>query len=156
MKTYLLLTLTAALMLAGCSKKQQALEEMQQPMSPEDLSRIKTQTTETVAQAQAPAPLAAPEATIVSTSGERLEPLPPSGPFKPTAKEIQLCLKNAGFYAGNVDGKMGPMSKKAVEDFQKANGLEQDGKVGPKTWTALSKYLNPVPASVVTTATVKQ
>jgi len=147
MKTYLIVTLAAVALFAGCQKKQQALEEMQQPMSPEDLTRLKTQTTETVnATAQAPAP----EAQIVSSAGEKMEPLPPSGPFKPTAKEVQLALKNAGFYSGTVDGKFGPMSKKAVEDFQKANGLNADGKVGPKTWAALSKHLTPVPAAATT------
>lgn len=155
MKTYLLLTVAAATMLYGCSKKQQALEDMQQPMSPEDLTRITTQTAanETAA---AISVVPAPEATIVSSSGEKLEPLPPSGPFKPTAKEIQLCLKNAGFYTGNVDGKLGPMSKKAVEEFQKANGLEADGKVGPKTWVLLGKYLDPVPSSVAASAPVSE
>ena len=43
---------------------------------------------------------------------------------------------------GSVDGKLGPKSKKAIEEFQKANGLKADGKVGPKTWEALSKHLN--------------
>jgi peptidoglycan hydrolase-like protein with peptidoglycan-binding domain len=33
------------------------------------------------------------------------------------------------------------MTRKAIEEFQKANGLEVDGKVGPKTWRVLSKYL---------------
>jgi len=42
------------------------------------------------------------------------------------------------------------MTKKAVEDFQKANNLPADGRIGPKTWTALSKYLNPEPKPVST------
>jgi peptidoglycan hydrolase-like protein with peptidoglycan-binding domain len=56
-------------------------------------------------------------------------------------KEIQAALKNAGFYTGAIDGKLGPRTKKAILDFQNANGLKADGKVGPKTWTALEKYL---------------
>ncbi len=56
-------------------------------------------------------------------------------------KEIQAALKSAGFYTGEVDGKMGPRTKKAIEEFQKANGLKADGKVGPKTWAELEKYL---------------
>ena len=56
-------------------------------------------------------------------------------------KDIQTALKNAGFYNGNVDGKIGSKTKKAIEEFQKAKGLKADGKVGPKTWTELSKYL---------------
>ena len=57
-------------------------------------------------------------------------------------------MKNAGLYAGLVDGKIGPMTKKAIEEFQKANNLKADGKVGLKTWAALSSYLTkPVEAT---------
>ncbi|MBM3250308.1 MAG: peptidoglycan-binding protein [Candidatus Omnitrophica bacterium] len=60
---------------------------------------------------------------------------------QPTTLDIQTALKNAGFDPGSIDGKMGPKTKKAVQEFQSANGLDADGKVGPKTWAALSKYL---------------
>ncbi len=56
-------------------------------------------------------------------------------------KDIQLALKNAGFDPGPVDGVMGRKTKRAVREFQGANGLKVDGKVGPKTWAALQKYL---------------
>ncbi|MFA6320530.1 MAG: peptidoglycan-binding domain-containing protein [Candidatus Omnitrophota bacterium] len=55
-------------------------------------------------------------------------------------KQIQACLKNAGFYKGNIDGVKGRNTKKAIKEFQKANGLKADGVVGPKTWEALSRY----------------
>ncbi len=61
---------------------------------------------------------------------------------KPTTKQIQQALKNAGFYAGKVDGNAGPKTKKAIEAFQSQNGLKADGKVGPKTWKLLSTHLN--------------
>jgi len=56
-------------------------------------------------------------------------------------RDVQKALKAAGFYTGTIDGKIGPRTKKAVIDFQKANGLKADGKVGPKTLAALDKYL---------------
>jgi outer membrane murein-binding lipoprotein Lpp len=56
-------------------------------------------------------------------------------------KEVQACLKNAGFYKGKIDGMKGRGTKKAIKEFQKANGLRADGKVGAKTWEALSKYI---------------
>ena len=56
-------------------------------------------------------------------------------------QKIQTALKNAGLYSGNIDGKIGPASRKAIEEFQKANGLKADGKVGPKTWVILETYL---------------
>lgn len=62
------------------------------------------------------------------------------GKSKEHMKEIQVCLKNAGFYKGDIDGMKGKGTKKAIKEFQKANGLKADGKVGPKTWELLSKY----------------
>ncbi len=56
-------------------------------------------------------------------------------------RDIQTALKAAGFYTGVIDGKIDPRTKKAIIDFQKENGLKADGKVGPKTWAALDKYL---------------
>ena len=61
--------------------------------------------------------------------------------FKPTAKEIQTALKNAGYDPGSVDGKIGPRTRQAIKDFQKSKGLVPDGVVGPKTWASLSKHL---------------
>lgn len=116
---FIFLVLPFCIAIAGCSKKEAVSPEEQQPVSMEELSAVST------------APATAP-----------LEPLPPSGPYKPTALEIQTALTNAGFYTGIIDGKIGPMTKKATDEFQKANGLEADGKVGPKTWAVLSKYLN--------------
>lgn len=61
--------------------------------------------------------------------------------FRPTTKEIQTALKNAGFDPGSFDGKIGPRTRQAIKDFQKSKGLVPDGVVGPKTWANLSKYL---------------
>jgi len=60
----------------------------------------------------------------------------------PTTEQIQTALKNAGYYTGSIDGKLGPRSKKAIEAFQKDNGLKADGKVGRKTWAKLQTHLN--------------
>ena len=60
---------------------------------------------------------------------------------KMSAKEIQKALKNAGFYKGSIDGKIGKMTKRAVKDFQRSNGLTADGVVGKKTSAALRQYL---------------
>jgi len=56
-------------------------------------------------------------------------------------KQIQTALKNAGYYQGVVDGKMGKKTRKAVRAFQKANNLPADGKVGKNTWIVLKDYL---------------
>ena len=57
-------------------------------------------------------------------------------------KQIQTALKNAGYYQGAIDGKMGKNTRQAIKDFQKANNLPADGKVGKKTWLALKGYLD--------------
>ena len=60
---------------------------------------------------------------------------------KLTHKQIQLALKSAGFYDGAVDGKLGAQTKAAIKQFQKANGLKVDGKVGKETRSILSMYV---------------
>ncbi len=127
----------------GCGKKEASIEESQESMSMEALSLPAT---------NVPTAPAVQVTQTAPVSQAQLGPLPPAGPYKPAKQEIQTALKNAGFYSGEIDGKIGPMSKKAIEDFQKANNLKADGKVGPATWDALSKYLNPEPAPAVPAA----
>ncbi|MBU1113038.1 MAG: peptidoglycan-binding protein [Candidatus Omnitrophica bacterium] len=59
-----------------------------------------------------------------------------------TSKNIQRALKNAGFYSGTVDGKIGKNTRKAIKNFQKENGLKADGMVGKRTWEKLAAYLD--------------
>ena len=55
--------------------------------------------------------------------------------------DIQTALKNAGFYNGTVDGKVGSQTKRAIVSFQKSHNLKADGVIGKKTWEELSAYL---------------
>lgn len=64
----------------------------------------------------------------------------PKNPFE-RSKTIQSALKQAGYYGGNIDGKVGPLTQKAILDFQRANGLKDDGQVGRRTWGVLGTYL---------------
>lgn len=43
------------------------------------------------------------------------------------SEELQQRLKGAGFYDGEVDGKIGPASRTAILSFQARYGLQQDG-----------------------------
>jgi len=58
-------------------------------------------------------------------------------------KKVQRALEQAGFDPGPIDGELGSRTDQALRAFQKAQGLEPDGVVGVKTWTALSEYLEP-------------
>jgi len=48
-------------------------------------------------------------------------------------KQIQQALKALGIYKGEVDGIFGELSRKALREFQRMNGLYVDGIAGPKT-----------------------
>ncbi|MBU1124432.1 MAG: peptidoglycan-binding protein [Candidatus Omnitrophica bacterium] len=58
-----------------------------------------------------------------------------------TPWKIQSALKDAGFYEGPIDGKIGNETKKAIKKFQKANGLLVDGIPGEDTRRKLKKYV---------------
>ncbi|MFH1199222.1 MAG: peptidoglycan-binding domain-containing protein [Candidatus Omnitrophota bacterium] len=60
---------------------------------------------------------------------------------RPTIKEIQIALSNAGYDPGSTDGKMGKQTKNAIKAFQAANNLPADGHVGTKTWELLKDNL---------------
>ena len=54
-----------------------------------------------------------------------------------TIKERQHLLAYLGYYAGNVDGKWGTISRTATKAFQKDFGLDADGICGTETEKAL-------------------
>ena len=49
----------------------------------------------------------------------------------------QKYLQLQGYYTGAIDGIFGPLTEKAVKDWQTAHGLKADGIIGSKTWAAL-------------------
>lgn len=49
---------------------------------------------------------------------------------------MQYMLQSRGFPV-DKDGSFGPKTLEAVKEFQDAKGLEDDGIVGPQTWTSL-------------------
>ena len=49
---------------------------------------------------------------------------------------LQSRLTEMGFDCGRVDGIFGPVTERAVKEFQKSVGAEVDGKCGPVTFTA--------------------
>ena len=55
---------------------------------------------------------------------------------------LQKKLKQWGYYDGAVDGVFGSGTEKAVQYFQRKNGLVADGIVGTKTAAALGMTLS--------------
>ncbi|MFF0106042.1 C40 family peptidase [Streptomyces hirsutus] len=59
-----------------------------------------------------------------------------SGSQGDAVRALQTQLVAHG-YKLTVDGQFGPVTKKAVTDFQSSKKLAVDGSVGPRTWAAL-------------------
>ena len=125
----------------GCKSKVEKTAETPQETMPEVMPAIMQEAVTTPEPAQTVAtetipPTAAPQ---VSQITQAIKPMALEREAR--NRDIQKALKAAGFYVGAIDGKIGPRTKRAVEEFQKAKGLKVDGKVGPKTWAELEKYL---------------
>ena len=131
-KKVLLLGLAAAFVISlnGCASSRNKDLEIQ---------GLKNQVTALESQV----PAKTEEVVIEPVSVVDMESLDKTGETKerPSARQIQAALKNAGYYEGVIDGKIGRQSRQAIRDFQKANNLSVDGKVGKKTWAALKEYL---------------
>ena len=130
------LFVTAAVLLGGCaggpSSKDLARLQSQVGLLDErvtQLERAGGANDESLSAAPSSQPPAAPELAPAS---------PPS--MKPSTREIQQALKNAGFYQDPIDGKMGPSTRNAVQEFQRVHGLVDDGVVGKKTWAKLRAF----------------
>ncbi len=111
-----------------------------EPIQPqEELAAINANTPTAKSTASAPAENAASPAALASKSSSASGTAPADESAR--VKEVQLALKAAGFDPGSTDGKLGARTKTAIRDFQLAQGLNGDGKVGPKTWSKLEPYL---------------
>ena len=144
-KRYLMIALVALVLLPlaifGCKGK---VEKAQAPETSAAMPEAAAPAGDTLA-TQEPAQTVATE-TIPPSAAPQVAQTPVQQPVVSQTsdtrnKDIQKALKNAGFYTGSVDGKLGPKTKKAIEEFQSSKGLKADGKVGPKTWAELEKYL---------------
>ena len=131
-----------SLIFMGCSKKKEELPmaEMQTQTAASTQLNAESLTAQALSKVEA-----VPQAAALSTKQAEQIAGPAIGAVvqvtKPTPEQTQTALKNAGYYTGAIDGKLGPRSKKAIEKFQKDNGLVVDGKVGAKTWNKLQAHL---------------
>ena len=140
----LFFTLAGVLVIAsGCASKKKTSKqisalEAQVGVLTDEVSRLDQSLQEVRGGVQAQGESASP-ARISGSSGSIYRT--PSG-FELPSNNIQAALKNAGYYQGNVDGKIGSASKDALKAFQKDNGLEADGVCGRRTWDKLKPYLS--------------
>jgi peptidoglycan hydrolase-like protein with peptidoglycan-binding domain len=53
---------------------------------------------------------------------------------------VQIALYRHGYYKGPIDGISGPMTKRAIRDFQRTKGLKPDGVPGKSTRAAFGRF----------------
>jgi|SRR5215207_4164772 len=58
-----------------------------------------------------------------------------------TPREIQAALRNAGYYKGEIDGDLGPATKKAISRFRRSQRLGSGSNPGPVTQGRLRRFL---------------
>jgi peptidoglycan hydrolase-like protein with peptidoglycan-binding domain len=63
----------------------------------------------------------------------------------PAVEAMQRALNGARYVAGPADGVYGTKTRYGVVAFQKANGFEPDGVVGPEEWVRIMRELRPSP-----------
>ena len=64
---------------------------------------------------------------------------------KADALALQVALDRAGFSPGVIDGAMGQQTRKAIQGFQEANGLEVTGKLDAARVSASSLPVTSTP-----------
>ena len=52
-------------------------------------------------------------------------------------RQVQMALKEKGFYLGKIDGVMGPATRRALIAFQRQQGLEPTGRIDQPSIAAL-------------------
>lgn len=71
------------------------------------------------------------------TDNEAAQVLSRYGSRSEEVRQIQLRLRDAGFYKGSIDGIFGSQTLAAVKSYQADRGLTVDGIVGPQTLAKL-------------------
>lgn len=61
--------------------------------------------------------------------------------LRPEIEKLQKFLKKAGLYMGEIDGKIGRLSRQAIMSFQAAVGIKVDGFFGKKSLEKAKNYM---------------
>jgi peptidoglycan hydrolase-like protein with peptidoglycan-binding domain len=82
------------------------------------------------------------DAENMPAASEASQTLPSIGGdlWKDDIRWAQLELRNKGFYHGSLDGVVGPETKRAIDQFQRNNGLSRTAVLDAQTFDALTGY----------------
>jgi len=75
--------------------------------------------------------------TLLAAPAAVPTPPPPDRLRQASVRTLQARLGSLGFYSGPVDGVWGAGTETAIQNFQRARGLQSDGLLGSGTVTAL-------------------
>ena len=98
---------------------------------------------ETDTQLAAADPVAQPPAPVAATPAPTPAYVRPTLRLNSTAEEVtelQGWLISLGYLSGTPSGSYDKATEKAVQSFQKDEGLTADGIAGPKTWARLDAF----------------
>lgn len=56
--------------------------------------------------------------------------------------QVQISLLAAGYYDGEIDGIIGPMTRDAIERYQRDNGMAVTGTITPEVLDAFRLTLD--------------
>jgi peptidoglycan hydrolase-like protein with peptidoglycan-binding domain len=83
-------------------------------------------------------------ATLAVTAAALAASPAASASLSPQAAGLQTALRAHGLYAAEIDGVVGPVTKRGVRLFQRRRGLLVDGIPGPQTRRALGRLGRPL------------
>ncbi|MBQ8093964.1 MAG: peptidoglycan-binding protein [Clostridia bacterium] len=89
--------------------------------------------------------------TVTASSSDNMLKL---GSKSDEVRTLQTNLKTLGYYSGSITGNYGNLTKEAVYNFQRANGLSADGVAGAKTLAAIKTKLASNGSSSTSTSSV--
>lgn len=108
---------------------------------------VETDSLKSIAKADAPdAVVVRKVESAAAIAKPKIDPGPvPNLRSRKNVSKLQEQLKEAGTYAGNVDGKWGDLTRSAMREFQEKKGIEVTGKPNKETWLAMHSDVS-VPA----------
>jgi len=133
-------------LLTGCASTQGGSGNLQARVI--QLERTVSQQEQTIDELRQRASMSSGRSTKSSSSGKS-SVLADRGIIRVPAapQEVQTALQGAGYYSGNIDGKIGGQTIEAIKQFQRDNNLKVDGIVGAGTWSQLKSASTSAAAS---------
>ena len=113
------------------------------PVSPQQPNQTTRKIT--ISDRQSPSSSQSPNQPIVIVRSNNPQISSPQQPVLSEIGNLQILLKQRGFYQGEVDGQLGQPTTNAILKAQQAYALSQDGFVGPLTIRSLLAGGNNLP-----------